>query len=96
MATARRRTPWSMLAAFAGTLFSAPLLAQYLVIHSFEIDEGNSPRSTLVQDSSGNLYGTAVFGGENGNGSVFKLEPDGDNFATASRWQDSSDRRGKR
>jgi uncharacterized repeat protein (TIGR03803 family) len=80
MVTASRRFPWPMLAALVGTLVSAPLTAQYLVIHHLTVSEGNSPRSGLVQDAAGNLYGTAVFGGDNGSGSVFKLEPDGDNF----------------
>jgi uncharacterized repeat protein (TIGR03803 family) len=52
----------------------------YLVTHSLDLPEGNSPRSTLVQDATGVLYGTAVFGGAHGNGSVFKLDPNGDNF----------------
>lgn len=81
MATTRRRAPLPVVAALALTvLLPLPAAAQYLVIHSLEIDEGNSPRSALVQDAAGVLYGTAVFGGENGAGSVFKLDPDGDNF----------------
>jgi uncharacterized repeat protein (TIGR03803 family) len=79
MAFERRRVLLPVLAALALSIPGA-LTAQYLVIHSLEIDEGNSPRSTLVQDAAGNLYGTAVFGGDNGSGTVFKLEPDGDNF----------------
>jgi uncharacterized repeat protein (TIGR03803 family) len=69
-----------LLWALVAVAVSASSAAQYLVLHSLALDEGNSPRSTLVQDAAGNLYGTAVFGGENGSGSVFKLEPDGDNF----------------
>ncbi len=81
MAIASRRSSVSVFAALAlSASLPASLAAQYLVIHSLELSEGNNPRSALVQDAQGNLYGTAVFGGENGNGSVFKLEPDGDNF----------------
>jgi uncharacterized repeat protein (TIGR03803 family) len=62
-------------------LASAPLAAQtYLVIHSLAVLEGNSPQSTLAQDASGTLYGTAVFSGAHGSGSVFKLDADGNNF----------------
>jgi uncharacterized repeat protein (TIGR03803 family) len=82
MATESRRVTFPVLAAFALSAFLPVSLAaqSYLVIHSLSLAEGNSPRSPLVQDAAGNLYGTAVFGGDNGNGSVFKLEPDGDNF----------------
>ncbi len=60
---------------------ACPLLAQgYVAIHSLAVTEGNSPRGTLVQDAGGKLYGTAVFGGEHGQGSVFKLDADGNNF----------------
>lgn len=34
-------------------------------------DEG--PSSTLVEDTSGNIYGTVYFGGANGDGAVFEL-----------------------
>jgi uncharacterized repeat protein (TIGR03803 family) len=37
--------------------------------------DGQNPRSTLVWDASGNLYGTAVEGGPKGYGTVFKLSP---------------------
>ena len=80
MATVGRRV--ASLSVLAALIFAIPALlsAQYLVIHHMAVAEGNSPRSGLVQDAGGSLYGTAVFGGDNGSGSVFKLEPDGDNF----------------
>lgn len=82
MAVSSRRASRPMLAVLALIVFlPLPLAAQtYTVIHSFELAEGNNPRSALVQDAAGNLYGTAAFGGAHSNGSVFKLEPDGDNF----------------
>ncbi len=80
MAIASRRAPLTLLAALVLAGLPVSLGAQYQVIHSLDLDEGNSPRSGLVQDALGNLYGTAVFGGANGDGSVFKLEPDGQNF----------------
>ena len=40
---------------------------------------GNNPLAGLVQDSSGYLYGTTPFGGEYGNGVVFRITPSGAN-----------------
>jgi len=47
------------------------------VLHSFNpaTTEGYSPSSGLTVDASGNLYGTAYFGGANNAGSLFKLSP---------------------
>jgi len=43
--------------------------------------DGLSPHARLIFDSSGNLYGTTVFGGSNGvgsgDGTAFELSPDG-------------------
>jgi uncharacterized repeat protein (TIGR03803 family) len=36
-------------------------------------DDGGWPYAGLIADSSGNLYGTAVYGGAYGNGTVFEL-----------------------
>jgi uncharacterized repeat protein (TIGR03803 family) len=48
------------------------------VLYSFNAgDSGAAPYSTLVVDSSGNLYGTTVFGGAGGSGTVFELSPSG-------------------
>lgn len=46
------------------------------VIHSFGngTDSAN-PRCNLVLDSSGNLYGTALNGGANGDGAVYEISP---------------------
>ena len=40
--------------------------------------DGGSPAAGLVFDSSGNAYGTTEYGGANGYGTVFKLDPAGD------------------
>ena len=37
--------------------------------------DGSSPRAGLVRDRSGNLYGTTIFGGAYGPGTVFELRP---------------------
>jgi uncharacterized repeat protein (TIGR03803 family) len=44
------------------------------VLHSFGSGkDGLIPRSSLVRDKDGNLYGTTTLGGANGEGSVFEL-----------------------
>jgi uncharacterized repeat protein (TIGR03803 family) len=46
------------------------------VMHSFGgSGDGVSPRASLVEDSSGNFYGTTFLGGANSVGTVFKLAP---------------------
>jgi uncharacterized repeat protein (TIGR03803 family) len=46
------------------------------VLHSFgRAKDGKSPRSSLVFDSSGNLYGTTAEGGLDGVGTVFEITP---------------------
>ena len=48
------------------------------VLYSFTGgDDGYSPVAGLILDSSGNLYGATVFGGEGGGGTVFELTPSG-------------------
>lgn len=42
--------------------------------------DGSSPTGTLVQDSSGKLYGAAETGGANGSGTLFKMNTDGSGF----------------
>ena len=39
--------------------------------------DGAAPNSFLVQDAKGNFYGTTEYGGENGRGTVFKLDTTG-------------------
>ena len=40
-------------------------------------NDGNYPYAGLVIDKKGNLYGTTVYGGTDGNGVVFELAPNG-------------------
>lgn len=51
----------------------------YSVLYSFGgvPGDGMEPSGTLIQDASGNLYGTTQVGGKNGVGTVFKLTPTG-------------------
>ena len=60
---------------------ATPSLAQTLTtLHSFRGGaDGDAPEGTLIQATDGNLYGTTVGGGGTGegNGSVFKMSPNG-------------------
>lgn len=47
----------------------------YSVIHSFHNTEGANPRSGVVLDGSGNIYGTTYSGGSSGFGVVYRLSP---------------------
>lgn len=61
------------------SLATLPICAQtYTVLHSFTGGtDGGSPRGGVLRDSSGNLYGTAIFGGSSSSGVVFKLNKKG-------------------
>jgi uncharacterized repeat protein (TIGR03803 family) len=51
----------------------------YAVVYSFagQPDDGASPNGELVQDAAGNFYGTTMTGGTNNLGTIFKLDPAG-------------------
>lgn len=62
-------------AATSGTIFGGIVVTNFF---SFGVTNGSAPQSALVLASDGNLYGTTDFGGTNGgNGTVFRLAPDG-------------------
>ena len=63
----------------AGTVFKVnPLSAQEKVLYSFSGGaDGGDPYGGLVRDSLGNLYGTTYYGGAFGYGTIFKLDPAG-------------------
>jgi uncharacterized repeat protein (TIGR03803 family) len=50
------------------------------VIFSFAEEAGEYPSTELVMDGAGNIYGTAVQGGQFGGGTVFQLAPSGDGW----------------
>jgi uncharacterized repeat protein (TIGR03803 family) len=63
--------------------------SSYSVLHNFSAtvpsvlgtnSDGKRPQGDLVTDGS-TLYGTARYGGANGNGTVFKINTDGSGFA---------------
>lgn len=45
------------------------------VLHSFSSSQGYGPSAGLIFDSTGNLYGTTVWGGVYNEGSAFELSP---------------------
>jgi len=50
------------------------------VLVNFDVTNGQTPYGNLIIDGSGNLYGTAASGGQNGGGVVFQLAPSGGGF----------------
>jgi|SRR5579863_1469889 len=69
-----------------GTAFKLDKAGKQVWLHSFHYDGGESPMVGLLRDAAGNLYGTTVYGGENGSscgfvgigcGVAFKLDKTG-------------------
>jgi uncharacterized repeat protein (TIGR03803 family) len=63
-----------------GTVFRVDASGTETVLHSFDsngTDGANPFGGSLLRDSAGNLYGTTEFGGSMGVGTVFKLDPNG-------------------
>ena len=62
-----------------GNVFKVEMNGNFTVIHSFDPNHGDGevPLGTLIQDSSGNLYGTTFTGGSGGLGRVFKMDVKG-------------------
>lgn len=61
-----------------GVVFELSLVGQSWVervLYSFSGQDGERPTGQLVMDSFGNLYGTTVYGGAYGAGTVFELSP---------------------
>jgi uncharacterized repeat protein (TIGR03803 family) len=58
-----------------GSVFRMNTAGKGRLLHSFNgAPDGASPRSRLIVDDVGNLYGTTIDGGANGYGIVFKLD----------------------
>jgi uncharacterized repeat protein (TIGR03803 family) len=49
----------------------------FTTLHTFENREGANPQAALVQDSAGNLYSSAEYGGSYQSGTVFQLTASG-------------------
>jgi uncharacterized repeat protein (TIGR03803 family) len=79
-----------LFAALATALFAVPTqAATEKVLYAFNVTDGSFPDDGVVFDASGNLYGTAFYGGGpackgHGCGLVFKLTPAGNGEWTES------------
>jgi uncharacterized repeat protein (TIGR03803 family) len=66
-----------------GTVFKITSSGALTTLHSFcsqsGCTDGQGPTAGLMQGTDGNLYGTTYAGGDNGNGTVFKI-------TTAGKW----------
>jgi len=61
-----------------GTVFEITPGGTETVLYRFTGgSDGSEPASTLVFDRKGNLFGTTRYGGANGDGTVFRLAPNG-------------------
>ena len=62
----------------AGTIFRITTNGTFTLLYSFTGgSDGDTPMASLVQDSSGNFYGTTEYGGTDGYGCVFKVTSGG-------------------
>ena len=62
-----------------GTVFRISPSGTYTNLYSFAgaPNDGAGPEAGLVQGSDGNFYGTTLYGGNNGDGTVFRISPSG-------------------
>ena len=61
-----------------GTVFKVDAQGKETLLYSFANGtDGAYPYAGLVLDSAGNLYGTTVYGGASGYGTVFEIDPSG-------------------
>jgi uncharacterized repeat protein (TIGR03803 family) len=61
-----------------GIVFKLDALGNETPLHTFTgVSDGTKPAAGLVMDAAGNLYGTASQGGTAGLGTVFKIDPSG-------------------
>jgi len=61
-----------------GTVFKIDLTGAEIILHNFAGEDGCVPIWTVFLDAkNGNFYGTTIFGGSSGGGTVFKLDPSG-------------------
>ena len=56
---------------------------------SFNGTNGSNVRASLIEDSSGNLFGTSNGGGANGNGTVFEVAAGSDTITTLASFNDN-------
>ncbi|GEM_PF-190851 len=76
-------TKYNTLSGFAlyGTIFKITQNGALTTLYLLNFTDGSYPTAGLIQGSDGNFYGTTYSGGSSGNGTVFRVAPDGA-FAT--------------
>jgi uncharacterized repeat protein (TIGR03803 family) len=52
----------------------------YKILHKFDINGGLNPIGGVVWGSDNRLYGTTQYGGSQGRGVAYRIDPDGNNF----------------
>ncbi len=69
----------SFVAALTLLVASLSAHAQYSIVHSFAgaPNDAAFPNGELIQDTAGNFYGTTYLGGTSNFGTVFKIDPSG-------------------
>jgi uncharacterized repeat protein (TIGR03803 family) len=72
----------------SGVVFRISPGGVYTNIYSFGADaiDGSTPVGALVQGRDGNLYGTTLSGGSNNFGTIFRIDPNGSNYAVLHRF----------
>lgn len=76
-------TSASGTASGSGTIFKLnPDGSGFKVLHTFYAGDGLFPDAGLIQGADRMLYGTAISGGANDSGTVFRLATDGAGYAT--------------
>jgi uncharacterized repeat protein (TIGR03803 family) len=72
-----KATPFAMFACAATLALDAGAASKPnpLIFAFSNTVQGNSPQGTVIGDGAGNLYGTTVFGGQYGLGTVYRLSP---------------------
>ena len=63
--------------ALSTALLSFAHAQTFTTLHTFENTEGANPQAALIQDSTGNLYSTAQYGGAYQSGTAFRLSRSG-------------------
>lgn len=85
--TSKNVTFTTVLVLLAVLAMTATLSAQTqtpTVLHNFTGPDGTYPQGPLLFDQAGNLYGATIQGGTAGYGTVFKLDPSGNESVLAS------------
>ena len=73
----------TLAVAMTGAAYGYKLRTLYSFCIQGGCADGREPASGLLRDPSGNLYGTALFGGANGGGAIYELIPN----ARQTKWK---------